>query len=68
MGHRQEPAMSDFSPLTPAELQAVRELQARRTLDLTSRGWRSWTPYTRSDVADWTLDRWVLRNNARRVN
>lgn len=45
----------------------AREAQERRTLSLRSRGWQRPVPYDRNDLQEWTLDRWVLRNEARRV-
>lgn len=55
-------------PLTPAELLAAQQAQEARVNALRVRGWQRHVPFTRSDVADWTLDRWELRNNTRRVN
>ena len=60
--------MSDYPEELAAAMRAAKEAQDRRTLSLRSRGWRDWQPYDRHQIYDWTLDRWELRNNARKVN
>lgn len=53
--------MSQFTPLTAAELLAARAKHEHREDYLRRRGWQPRQPITRHDVYDFTLDRWLIR-------